>query len=103
MNVHAVSFSLIVLDASYLPLHEYSYTWLAEFSHITLWFDFVVLKQCRTWWQDHYVVVISATIIALVIASLASGGWFVWKRRRQSVTAYKPVDVIIPEQELQPL
>ncbi|XP_030538914.1 aspartic proteinase 36-like [Rhodamnia argentea] len=57
----------------------------------------------RTWWQEHYVVVISATIIALVIASLASGGWFVWKRRQQSITAYKPVDVIIPEQELQPL
>ncbi|KAI6695160.1 hypothetical protein NL676_022870 [Syzygium grande] len=57
----------------------------------------------RTWWQEHYVVVISATIIALVIASLASGGWFVWKRRQQSITAYKPVDSIVPEQELQPL
>ncbi|KAK3032891.1 hypothetical protein RJ639_034939 [Escallonia herrerae] len=59
-------------------------------------------STCRTWWQQHYLSIIVATIALLIVLS-ASGTWFIWRRRQQFVVAYKPVDAVIPEQELQPL
>ncbi|KAL5753082.1 hypothetical protein ACOSP7_023253 [Xanthoceras sorbifolium] len=56
----------------------------------------------QTWWQEHYVVVLAVTI-TMIVALLISGAWFIWRKRQQVVNSYKPVNVAVPEQELQPL
>ncbi|XP_015901624.1 aspartic proteinase CDR1 [Ziziphus jujuba] len=60
-------------------------------------------KEKRTWWRQNYLVVIVAFFVALVTGLSTFGLWFIWRRRQQTVNAYKPVDEVIPEQELQPL
>ncbi|XP_059659326.1 aspartic proteinase 36-like [Cornus florida] len=57
----------------------------------------------RMWWQQHYLFVVVAIVVTLILGLSASGAWFIWKRRQQSVISYKPVDGAVPEQELQPL
>ncbi|KAJ4963435.1 hypothetical protein NE237_023374 [Protea cynaroides] len=58
----------------------------------------------RTWWQQHVFSVVAGVTFLLVLIGLSTfGGWFIWRRRQQAVGAYKPVDAIVPEQELQPL
>lgn len=57
----------------------------------------------QTWWQQHYVVVVVAIIITVVLGLSASSLWVIWKRRDQTLVSYKPVDSVIPEQELQPV
>ncbi|XP_075476585.1 aspartic proteinase 36-like [Primulina tabacum] len=57
--------------------------------------------QKRTWWQQHYLVVVSFSVI-MGIGILVSGAWFMWRRER-STNPYKPVESIVAEQELQPL
>lgn len=57
----------------------------------------------RTWWQQHYMVIIVGIVIIVFLGLSVSGLWFLWKRSQQSLLTYKPVDSIIPEQELQPL
>ncbi|CAA0838864.1 Eukaryotic aspartyl protease family protein [Striga hermonthica] len=56
----------------------------------------------RSWWRKHYLAVIWALIILIVTGLLASGAWIIWKRNK-SVLAYKHVDSVVAEQELQPL
>ncbi|KAK2650037.1 hypothetical protein Ddye_017526 [Dipteronia dyeriana] len=56
----------------------------------------------RTWWRQHYVVVLAVTI-SIIVALLVSGTWFISRKRQQPVNSYKPVNVAVPEQELQPL
>ncbi|KAM1529576.1 hypothetical protein ACFX1Z_018767 [Malus domestica] len=62
----------------------------------------VETKDKRSWWQRSYLVILSMLGI-LVIALAVVGFWFMWKRRQQTVNPYKPVNVAVPEQELQPL
>ncbi|KAL2514785.1 Eukaryotic aspartyl protease family protein [Forsythia ovata] len=57
----------------------------------------------RTWWQQHLVIIVSTSIVMIVLGLLASGLWFLWRRREQSLVSYKPVDSAVPEQELQPI
>ncbi|KAL7083913.1 hypothetical protein ACP275_14G191500 [Erythranthe tilingii] len=56
----------------------------------------------RTWWRQHYLAVIIAFVLMMVIGLLASGAWYIW-RRDKSLVSYKPVDSVVAEQELQPL
>ncbi|XP_057491725.1 aspartic proteinase 36-like [Actinidia eriantha] len=57
----------------------------------------------QTWWQQHYMYVVLATIVTLVLGLSASGILIIWRRRQHTLIPYKPVDAAIPEQELQPL
>ncbi|KAB2626527.1 aspartic proteinase nepenthesin-1-like [Pyrus ussuriensis x Pyrus communis] len=59
-------------------------------------------KDKRSWWQRNYLVVLSILGI-LVIALAAVGFWFIWRHRQRTANPYKPVNVAVPEQELQPL
>ncbi|KAK4790115.1 hypothetical protein SAY86_017419 [Trapa natans] len=59
--------------------------------------------ETRTWWQKHYQLVIVATAVTLLVGLSASGVWLLWRQRQKTFNAYKPVDTIFPEQELQPL
>lgn len=55
------------------------------------------------WLQRHNIVVVVAIIVMLALSLLAFATWFIWRRRQQTVNAYKPVGAVVPEQELQPL
>ncbi|XP_042054074.1 aspartic proteinase 36-like [Salvia splendens] len=58
----------------------------------------------RTWWKQHYLALVIAFSVVVVIGLLASGGWFIWRRKQsQAEIPYKPVDSVVAEQELQPL
>ncbi|XP_061341213.1 aspartic proteinase 36-like isoform X2 [Gastrolobium bilobum] len=57
----------------------------------------------RTWWQQYYLVVALAVMLTLLLGVSALGLFLIWKNRQQAEPSYKPVDVAIPEQELQPL
>ncbi|KAK6258604.1 hypothetical protein SCA6_013078, partial [Theobroma cacao] len=57
----------------------------------------------QTWWQQHYLVVLLAIIMTIIVGLSASGVWIIWRRRQQALKLYKPVDGAVPEQELQPL
>ncbi|KAK9228367.1 hypothetical protein WN944_021317 [Citrus x changshan-huyou] len=57
----------------------------------------------RTWWQEHFVMVVLAITIMMVVGLSVFGILFILRRRHQSVNSYKPVDAALPEQELQPL
>ncbi|KAJ6304781.1 hypothetical protein OIU76_002108 [Salix suchowensis] len=59
----------------------------------------------RTWWQQHFLLVVLACVcaVAFIFGSLAFGIWFTWGHRQQALNPYKPVDAVVPEQELQPL
>ncbi|KAL5556854.1 hypothetical protein UlMin_039090 [Ulmus minor] len=60
-------------------------------------------KAKRTSWQQQYLAVTLALFVSLIIGFSAFGVWFIWRRRKQSINSYKPVNVANPEQELQPL
>ncbi|KAB5557003.1 hypothetical protein DKX38_007912 [Salix brachista] len=59
----------------------------------------------QTWWQQHFLLVVLACVcaVAFIFGSLAFGIWFTWGHRQQALNPYKPVDAVVPEQELQPL
>lgn len=63
----------------------------------------VVPKEKRKWWHQGYLVAIFASFVTLIISLSAFGMWFIWRRRREALNAYKPVNAVVPEQELQPL
>ncbi|KAF3438828.1 hypothetical protein FNV43_RR17103 [Rhamnella rubrinervis] len=60
-------------------------------------------KPKRTWWQRNHLAVFLATFVALIAGLSTFGMWIIWRRRQQTLNAYKPVDEVVPEQELQPL
>ncbi|KAM7510441.1 hypothetical protein LguiB_009316 [Lonicera macranthoides] len=68
-------------------------------------FDWNIEAQSkRSWWQQYHYILIGAILVTLVLGLSVTGAWFVWKRRQQqSPIAYKPVDSVVPEQEMQPL
>ncbi|XP_027346186.1 aspartic proteinase CDR1-like [Abrus precatorius] len=57
----------------------------------------------RNWWEQYYMVVSLAVLLTLLLGLSILGMVLIWKKKRQSVHSYKPVDVAVPEQELQPL
>ncbi|CAJ1929420.1 unnamed protein product [Sphenostylis stenocarpa] len=57
----------------------------------------------RTWWQQHYLVVDLAVLLTFLVGISALGIFLIWKNRQQAEHSYKPVDVAVQEQELQPL
>ncbi|XP_027360669.1 probable aspartic protease At2g35615 [Abrus precatorius] len=57
----------------------------------------------RTWWQQYYLVVALAVLLTLLLGVSALGILLIWKNRQQARHLYKPIDVAVPEQELQPL
>lgn len=61
------------------------------------------LKWCRSSSQRKNVVAILAIVVALAIGLTAFGLVVFWKHQQQTTNLYKPVDVAVPEQELQPL
>lgn len=61
------------------------------------------LKEKRNWWHQGYLVAVLAIFVTLFISLSGFGAWFILRRRRESLNAYKPVEAVVPEQELQPL
>ncbi|KAJ7944487.1 Aspartic proteinase-like protein 2 [Quillaja saponaria] len=57
----------------------------------------------RTWWQQYYWVVALAVLVTLLVGLSGLGAFFIWKRKQKTVTGYTPVNMVVPEQELQPL
>jgi len=59
----------------------------------------------RSWWQGHYLAVVMAVIVVVMLGSSAYAIWFVRKWRQQTNIPYKPVDseAVVSEQELQPI
>ncbi|KAL2668840.1 hypothetical protein AAZV13_01G151800 [Glycine max] len=57
----------------------------------------------RTWWQQYYLVVALAVLLTFVLGISTLGIFLIWKKRQQAEHSYKPVDVAVQEQELQPL
>lgn len=57
----------------------------------------------RTWWQRYYLVVALAFLLTFLLGISALGIFLIWKNRQQAEHSYKPVDVVVEEQELQPL
>ncbi|PNY04746.1 aspartic proteinase-like protein 2-like [Trifolium pratense] len=58
----------------------------------------------RSWWKQYYMVVGLVVLLTLLLGLSIFGIFLIWKKRQQqSVHSYKPVDVGVPEQELQPL
>lgn len=44
-----------------------------------------------------------AVLLTLLLGASAFGIFLIWKNKQQTEPSYKPVDVVVPEQELQPL
>nr|XP_043617630.1 aspartic proteinase 36-like [Erigeron canadensis] len=57
----------------------------------------------RNWWQKSYMVAVVLSFAALAVSLSGVGTWWFWRRMQQSSLQYKPVDSVVPEQELQPL
>lgn len=57
----------------------------------------------RAWWQEHFLLVVLAITITMVVGLSIFGISFILRQRHQSVNSYKPVNAALPEQELQPL
>lgn len=55
------------------------------------------------WWQQYYLVVALAVLVASLLGLSILGIFLIWKKRQESLHSYKPVDAVVPEQELQPL
>ncbi|KAK6939687.1 Xylanase inhibitor, C-terminal [Dillenia turbinata] len=56
----------------------------------------------RSWWQKHMLAVVIG-VASLVLCLSTLGIWLVWRHKRQDIGSYKPVDSVVPEQELQQL
>ncbi|KAL2333474.1 hypothetical protein Fmac_014687 [Flemingia macrophylla] len=65
--------------------------------------DWSVEPPSKNWWQQYFLVVSLAVLLALLLGLSVLGTFFIWKKRQQSMHSYKPVDGAVPEQELQPL
>ncbi|KAI4389876.1 hypothetical protein MLD38_002050 [Melastoma candidum] len=57
----------------------------------------------RTWWWQHILVVGAMAASAFLLGLSIFGVWYVWRKKRETYLAYKPVEAGLPEQELQPL
>lgn len=62
--------------------------------------------KTRTWWEQHYLVIVMTIILILMLGLSIYGIWFVWRWRQLTTLQYQPVSSINAsgaEQELQPL
>lgn len=57
----------------------------------------------RSWWEKNYLPAVLVSALSLGVGLSAVGTWWFLRRRQQSSLQYKPVDLDVPEQELQPL
>ncbi|XP_057973921.1 aspartic proteinase 36 [Malania oleifera] len=57
----------------------------------------------KTWWGQHFVVLVAGIAVILLLIFSTFGILFIRKHRHKVVNTYRPVHDIVPEQELQPL
>jgi hypothetical protein len=58
---------------------------------------------CRSWFQEHAVSILLGILLAILVTLSAFLVVLVWRKKFSGQTAYRPVDSVVPEQELQPL
>ncbi|CAL5071973.1 unnamed protein product [Urochloa decumbens] len=57
----------------------------------------------RSWFQEHVVSVLVGILLVVLVSLSAFLVVLVWRKKFSGQTAYRPVDSVAPEQELQPL
>jgi len=57
----------------------------------------------RSWLQEHVVSILVGILLVIVLSMSAFLGLYLWKKKFRGQAAYRPVDSVGPEQELQPL
>nr|CAD1837878.1 unnamed protein product [Ananas comosus var. bracteatus] len=55
----------------------------------------------RTWWEQHLVGVIIGVSMVAMLSALSV--WLLWRNKIKGPGSYRPVNAVVPEQELQPL
>ncbi|XP_058069997.1 aspartic proteinase 36-like isoform X2 [Magnolia sinica] len=57
----------------------------------------------RTWWQQRFLALVVGAILAIICSFSTFLSWYIWRHRKHPLGTYKPVNAVMPEQELQPL
>jgi hypothetical protein len=57
----------------------------------------------RSWFQEHVVSILLGILLVILFTLSAFLVVLVWRKKFSGQTAYRPVDAVAPEQELQPL
>jgi len=57
----------------------------------------------RSWFQEHVVSILLGILLAILFTLSAFLVVLVWRKKFSGQPAYRPVDSVTPEQELQPL
>ncbi|KAF0907115.1 hypothetical protein E2562_015655 [Oryza meyeriana var. granulata] len=57
----------------------------------------------RSWFQDHIVSILIGIVLVVLLTLSAILVLLVWRKKFRGQAAYRPVDSVVPEQELQPL
>ncbi|XP_066391149.1 aspartic proteinase 36-like isoform X1 [Miscanthus floridulus] len=57
----------------------------------------------RSWFQEHVVSILLGILLVVLVTLSAFLVVLVWRKKFSGQTAYRPVDSVVPEQELQPL
>lgn len=57
----------------------------------------------RSWFQEHVVSILLGILLVVLVTLSAIVVVLVWRKKFSGQTAYRPVDSVAPEQELQPL
>jgi hypothetical protein len=57
----------------------------------------------RSWLQEHVVSILVGILLAILVSLSAFLGLYLWTKKFRGQAAYRPVDSVGPEQELQPL
>lgn len=61
------------------------------------------MENCRTWWKQNYWAVAVGALVTLVLGLSIVGALLIWRSRHTESSSYEPVNVTVPEQELQSL
>uniref|UniRef100_A0A0D9X119 Peptidase A1 domain-containing protein n=1 Tax=Leersia perrieri TaxID=77586 RepID=A0A0D9X119_9ORYZ len=57
----------------------------------------------RSWFQDHVVSILLGILLVVLLTLSAFLVLIIWRKKFRGQAAYRPVDSVVPEQELQPL
>ncbi|ONM24913.1 Eukaryotic aspartyl protease family protein [Zea mays] len=57
----------------------------------------------RSWFQEHVVSMLLGILLVILVTLSAFLVVLVWRKKFSGQAAYRPVDSVVPEQELQPL
>jgi len=57
----------------------------------------------RSWLQEHLVSILVGILLVILVSLSAFLGLYLWRKKFRGQAAYRPVDSVGPEQELQPL